>query len=289
MRFLFFATSLAPIGGAIGACGLALEGSHIAIADAGPTHDAPPLPHPGDVPDEQRDAAVGDASVDDAPVSVAYAHTPDTLYKIDVESNQLTRVAAFAGDCETGGVIDLAIDATGRAYATTFTAFHKVDLTTAVCTQIRRAGYPNSLAFVRRGDGGAEELVGYAGTTYSRIDPTTGAITSIGKLTGGYVSSGDIVETPDGGAFLTVTGNGCGDCLLRVDPSTGDIVENLGSVKHESVWGLAAWGNRIHGFSAASGFFSIDRVDGGVVTTDLDAGGITLFYGAASALVPASP
>jgi hypothetical protein len=210
----------------------------------------------------------GASPVDAGEIAVVYAQSADTLYKLDPNTKAVTTVGAFSG-CTS--VIDIAIDQNSNGYVTTSNALYKVNLATAACTHIADGSYPNSLSFVPKGtlDPSVEALVGYVGAQYIRIDTGTGAITNVGNLTGGYQSSGDIVSIIGGGTFLTVNGNGCGDCLLQVDPKTGDLVQNYGSVGHSSVFGLAFWGGTAYGFDDAGDVFSIDVVSGAVVTHDI--------------------
>lgn len=216
----------------------------------------------------------GDAEpvpVDSGPppeVAAVFAHSPSTLYKLDPISKAVTTVGNFNG-CSS--VIDLAIDENGNGFCTTFSGFYKLDLKTAVCTNVSSGSYPNSLSFVPKGtlDPNAEALVGYVGSTYVRINLTTGAVTNVGALTGGYSSSGDIVSVKNGGTFLTVTGNACSDCLLQVDPKTGNLVQNYGTVNHSAVYGLAFWAGTLFGFSNAGELFQITANGNGITTTNI--------------------
>jgi len=224
--------------------------------------------------------------------AVVYAESPNTLYKLDPITNAITIVAPFTGDCaarsDCDGVIDIALDEMSNGYATTFGAIYSFDPTTAVTKFIAKGPYPNSLSFVPKGtlDPSVEALVGYDSAVYIRIDPTTGVITPVGKLTGGYTSSGDIVSVIGGGTFLTVHGPGCNvsDCLLQVDPKTGDIIQNYGSVNHSSVFGLAFWGGIAYGFDNTGQVFSITFPGGKLLATDIaiPGGGPGQFYGAGS-------
>lgn len=218
-------------------------------------------------PPQQPEAAVTPDS--STPVPVVYLHSPDTLYRLDPSTSAIAVVGPFVG-CDE--VIDLALDQSSNAYVTTFSGFYTLDLATAICTLVASGNYPNSLSFVPKGtlDPNVEALVGYFGSQYVRIDPTTGALTTVGSLSGGYQSSGDIVSVIGGGAFLTVVGdNECAmsDCLLQVDPVTGDIVQNYGPLGYVSVWGLAFWGGIAYGFDDAGDVFSIDVTSGSIVTT----------------------
>ena len=202
------------------------------------------------------------------PEAVVYAHSANTLYKLDPTTKAVSVVGDFSG-CSS--VIDIAIDQSGNGYVTTYSAFYKVDLSTAVCTFVANGSYPNSLSFVPKGalDPNVESLVGYFGAKYVRIDPATGAVSTIGGLTGGYQSSVDIVSVIGGGTFLTVNGNGCNDCLLQVDPKTGNVVQSYGAVNHGSVFGLAFWAGTVYGFDDAGQMFSIAWQNGAIATTDI--------------------
>jgi hypothetical protein len=214
-------------------------------------------------------------------VDYVYAHSPDTLYKVDPVAKTMTTVAPFNG-CSS--VIDLAIDQNMNAWVTTFSAVYHLDLKTAVCTLISTGTYPNSLSFVPVGtlDPSVEAMVGYFDSTYVRIDTTTGAVTTVGSLTNGYSSSGDIVSVKGGGTFLTVTGNACADCLLQVNPKTGAMIQNYGSVGHGAVFGIAFWAGTVYGFDNAGELFSIGWSGGKLVTTNIPTTPGLQFWGAGS-------
>jgi hypothetical protein len=213
----------------------------------------------------------GGQQQDSAPpaVAIVYAHSPGTLYKLDPTKNAISVVGPFSGGCSQ--VIDLAIDSMSNAYVTTFTAFYKLDLKTAACTHVSDGSYPNSLSFVPKGtlDPNVEALVGYSGATYVRIDEKTGVITNVGGLTGGYGSSGDIVSVINGGTFLTVKGTNCDDCLLQVNPKTGDMIQSYGSVNHVNVYGLAFWAGTVYGFDNAGEVFSVTWANNQLQTTNI--------------------
>ena len=241
------------------------------------------------------DAQSIDASDASAPKPIVYGHTPDTLYSFDPTTNNVTIVGAFTS-CTQGTaaqVIDLAIDSQMNAYVTTFDGFYSVDLQTAACALIKAGAYPNSLSFVPVGtlDPNLEALVGYFGNTYVRVNVGTGNTTTVGTLTGGYASSGDIVSVEGGGSFLTVTGNGCGDCLLQIDPKTGDMIQNYGQLPHGAVYGLGYWAGTLFGFDANGDVFSISGGgDGGLVTSDITIGdgGVTWWGAGSTTIAPAA-
>jgi hypothetical protein len=206
-----------------------------------------------------------------APTPVVYAQSAGTLYRLDPASKQVAVVGPFSGGCSS--VIDLAIDSASNAYVTTSSDLWSLDLSTAACTHIASGNYPNSLSFVPKGtvDPNAEALVGYVDATYVHINTTTGAVQNVGGLTGSYTSSGDIVSVINGGTFLTVKGgpHNCGDCLLQVNPTTGDLIQDYGSVNHVDVFGLAFWAGTAYGFDNAGEVFSIGWQNGALVTSDI--------------------
>jgi hypothetical protein len=202
-------------------------------------------------------------------IAEVYGHSPDTLYRLDPDTKAVTTVGAFQG---CSGVIDIALDKDSKLLGASFGGLYAIDKSNAHCTLIANGSYPNSLSFVPAGtvDPDKEALVGYLGSTYVRIDPQTGSVSNIGALSGGYASSGDIVSVKGGKSYLTVNGNGCGDCIVEVNPSTGDLVKNWGSVGHGAVYGLAFWAGKAYGFDDAGEIFQIDfAMDGSKVTTSI--------------------
>ncbi|APR86937.1 Peptidyl-prolyl cis-trans isomerase [Minicystis rosea] len=195
-------------------------------------------------------------------VAEVFAHSASVLYRLDPTDKSVTTIGNFQS-CGSS-VIDIAIDKDGTMFATTFSGLYKVNKQNAACTHISDGGYPNSLSFVPKGtvDPNVEALVGYTGSTYVRIDTTTGAVTPIGAISGGYFSSGDIVSVIGGGTYLTVNGNGCSDCIIEVDPKTGDLKKMIGPLGHSAVYGLAFWGGFAYGFDDSGQLFQIDLTNG---------------------------
>jgi len=234
--------------------------------------DAPPGGFGNTTPDTNN---VDEQSSTNQPSEV-WGHGPDTLYRLDPNTKAVTVIGNFSG-CSSGGVMDIALDAESRLFATTRDALWSIDKKTAVCTRIATGSYPNSLSFVPKGtvDANAEALVGYEGGTYVRIDPQTGAKTRIGSIGGGLESSGDIVSVRGGSTYLTVTGGGASgggascsetDCLIEVNPTTGALIKNWGSIGREGVYGLAFWAGKVYAFDTAGELIEV-AFDGGKLTT----------------------
>lgn len=267
MRAGFLAVGVGLVGiSVVGACGgngqklFADSGDDPFIMDSGDNGDGTTLGEAG---------IVDTGAVDTGPppeVAVVYGHSPSVLYRLDPKTKAVTTVGTF--DC-TSSVIDLAIDENSKGFMTTFSGFYSVDLMNAKCTMIAPGNYPNSLSFVPKGtlDPNAEALVGYFGSQYVRISTTTGAISNVGTLTGGYTSSGDIVSVKMGGTFLTVKGTNCSDCLLQVDPKTGNVVQNYGSLGYPDVFGIAFWGGTVYGFTNGGQLFQVTAQNMMIKTT----------------------
>jgi hypothetical protein len=273
MRFSLLLLGVVPLSIAVG-CGSSSAGSGFGGddgSDGGSGADANDGGSVSDSPLFGSDTSLGDGagSMSNQP-AVVYGHSPDTLYKVDPTTKAVTVVGMFQG-CTS--VIDLALDKDSNMVVTTSEGFYSVDPSTAACTMIAQGGsYPNSLSFVPKGtvDQNVEALVGYVGSTYVRIDTTSGAISTIGDLNAsGLASSGDIVSVIGGGTYLTVNGNDCSDCIVSVNPTTGAMIQNYGSVNHGSVFGLAFWAGVAYGFDDGGDLFTITFGATSVTTSDI--------------------
>lgn len=222
---------------------------------ADPNANPAPAPTGGFEPKNPPPPAVNPSEVNEI-----YGHSATTLFKLDPKTSAVTEVGDFSG---CGPVIDIALDEASNLFATSYNALYTVDKTSAQCTEIAKGSYPNSLSFVPKGtvDPNVEALVGYEDASYVRIDPKTGAKSTIGALGGGLTSSGDIVSVKGGKTYLTVKGTGktctTNDCLVEVDPATGALVKNWGSIEHHNVFGLSFWGGKVFGFNEAGDLFEV--------------------------------
>lgn len=194
-----------------------------------------------------------------------FGHSWNTLYKLEPYSKQVEVIGPFQG---CSNIIDLAIDKDSKIIGTSYSGLYWIDKTNAKCTLISTGTYPNSLSFVPAGtlDPNDEALVGYQGSSYVRISTTTGQVTQVGGTIGnGYSSSGDIVSVKGGGTYLTVKGNGCGDCLIEVDPKTGALVKNWGPTGYGSVFGIAFWAGSVYGFTDYGQLFELTFLNGQLI------------------------
>ena len=222
------------------------------------------------------DAQVGDGTTPPL-VGEVFAHSDDTLYKLEPISKTVTVVGTF--DCVGtsgggAGMWDIAVDKDGEMYGSANGlaggSLVRIQRNTAHCdTIVTGSSFPNSMTFVPAGtlDPNEEVLVGYDRADYLRIDKVSGQVTKIGSLnpnsTGEmWESSGDIVSIIDGGTYLTVKvflGPVDGqDAIVEVDPKTGQATKLIGNTSFQKLWGLGYWGGIAYGFSETGQLCSID-------------------------------
>jgi hypothetical protein len=236
----------------------------------------------------QSDASSPGADGSSSGTAIVYGQSASTLYAVNPDTKAVAKVADFKGCGDE--VIDLALDKDSNMYATTTDGVYTVDRTTGQCHQLASGDYPNSLSFVPAGtlDPNVEALVGYSGSTYVRIDTTTGALTNVGEIGKGYASSGDIVSVIGGGTYLTVTDNDAcfdSDCLIEVNPKTGALVTDYGPLGYSNVFGLAFWAGTVYGFDDKGDLFQVTFTQGMAKVTTIpipDAPSNLSFYGAGS-------
>ena len=209
-------------------------------------------------------------------VHEVYGHSATTLYKLEPATKEVTVIGGFKY-CEQ--VIDIALDEKSTLYAVSYDVLYTVDKKTATCTELQRGKFPNSLSFVPKGtlDPNEEALVGYEGGDYVRIDLKNGSQSVIGKLDNGskLISSGDVVSVKGGKTYLTVKGKNTKlncestDCLVEVDPQTGKMIKEWGSIEHQKVFGLSFWGGKVYGFDEKGNLFEVTFGTNKIVTTTI--------------------
>ncbi len=197
-----------------------------------------------------------------------FAHSENTLYRVDTRTRSLTEVGVFQGCTYVG---DIALDESSNIYASTGTELFLVETNTARCTRIAGGKFPNSLSFVPAGtlESDREALVGFQGGDYVKIDPKTGVVTKVGAIGEGLESSGDVVSAKGGKTFVSVKGNGCADCLVEIDPATGKLTQNWGPIGRVDVFGLAFWAGELYAFTNAGEMLLITLDTGKLVATPI--------------------
>lgn len=239
-----------------------------------------PAPAPGEAGDPAAPAPTGDfdqkppPKVEEPEIAEVYGHSAKTLYRLDPKTKQVTVIGDFQG-CKD--IIDIALDESSNLFGAGYDALYRIEKSDASCTEIATGSYPNSLSFVPKGtvDPNEEALVGYDQGDYLRIDTKTGAVTKIGELGSNFRSSGDIVSVKGGKTYLTVKDVGfkgsCTqtDCLVEVDPQTGAVVKNWGSIEHKNVFGLSFWGGKVYGFDDTGNLFEVTFGSKQLATTSI--------------------
>jgi len=200
-----------------------------------------------------------------------YAHSSDTLYRLDTKALSVTLIGAFQ-DAAGGGpitdVTDIALDKDGTMYGVTFSDLYRIDYKSGAvrCTHLATLSTSfNGLTFVPAGtiDPAAEVLVGIANDGgWWRVDVTGGSasakLTQLGSYGGGIASSGDSVGIIGDAVYATVTGLGVDDHVIVVDPTTGKMKTDLGGTGVSGLYGVGYWGGVMYGFASDGKLYSID-------------------------------
>jgi hypothetical protein len=103
-------------------------------------------------------------------VAEVFAHSDDTLFRLDLATNQIEEIGPFGG-CDT--IIDIALDADSVMYGTSYGSLWRIDRTNASCTHVADGTFPNSLSFVPAGTLDPDEEARWSATS----TPTTSAST----------------------------------------------------------------------------------------------------------------
>ncbi|MBL8741103.1 MAG: hypothetical protein JNK04_08420 [Myxococcales bacterium] len=216
-----------------------------------------------------------------------FGHSRTTLYKLNPTTKDVGIVDTFK---QCANIEDIALDKDSNLYGTNAEGLYSIDKETASCTLIAAGDYPNSLSFVPAGtlDPGKEALVGFLDDQYVRIDTVTGAITNVGAPWGNdFVSSGDIVSVKDGPTYLTIKdadpdANVCADCLVTINPATGAILKDYGSLGYDKVFGAAFWAGSVYGFTNDGELFEIVVENNQLTTNPIATPDGLSFWGAGS-------
>jgi hypothetical protein len=259
-------------------------------ADVGPP-DAPPTPCTSNA---QCDNGVAcDVNACDL-VTGTCTHTPDdALCSAGFVCQPPCMAASFAEDPSTlygvslpaGGVMsigpttlvldDIALDPSGTLYGVGDGNVYTVDTKTGAvktATPLSYPGFLNALDFAPDGT-----LYAAGGNTLFTIDPATGVTAEVATYPAPYASSGDLAVIGTQ-LFATVTGDGTTDSLLFVDLTTFSVTV-VGPTGYVSIWGLAAYGTQLFGYTDSGHVLQIDPTT--AKSTLLASTGIG-FYGASA-------
>lgn len=198
-------------------------------------------------------------------VEVVYAHTAQTLYRIDPDTLGISSVGTFAwpADVTFDSMTDLAINRDGQMVGISTQRVYAVNPDTAECTRL--ASFSGSgfvgLSFLPSSDIDAETEVLVAASwngSVIQIDPDTGATTPLGNYGGDLGASGDLVSVVGAGTFATVTSEEASDSLAVVDPLTGVATVVGSGTGFSDIFGLGFWAGTVYGFTASGEFILID-------------------------------
>lgn len=243
-----------------------------------------------------------------------YVHGPYSLYKFEPIKAALTPIGDF--DCLLGdpsgtadsGMHDLAVDSSGRIFgvakvrgtdAEIFTAnvIVSVDKETGSCKKELtidsrlldpRGGLElRGLSFVPRGTLSASEEALVALEIYGayiQIDLKNQRALRIGALGDGAsawkTKGADIVSILGADTYATVQGPMLDERLVALDPKTGQVRADIGSLGNTIFGGLAYWGGTLYGFTVAGRIFSVDPTSARTAEIPIKAPAGTRFDGA---------
>jgi streptogramin lyase len=189
-----------------------------------------------------------------------YAHTGTTLYTVDSDSFDLDEIGTF--DAPDGDAMnDLAITPRGEIYGIGATALYTIDGSTAHATLVAEVGGEHNVGMTFLPDGSL--LAADKAGGVRRIDPETGEVEELGAYGHGYGTAGDLVAVADG-TMYTIADRGrehdgaAEDILLRIDPETGESIERVGPIGHQSVFGTAYANGRVYAFTRGGEIVEID-------------------------------
>jgi hypothetical protein len=213
-----------------------------------------------------------------------YAHTSNTLYRVDPDTLAITKVGDFSFGL-ADQMTDIAIDKTGLMVGVSFTAVYRVDTTNAHTTQLSNnlADTFNGLSFVPAasvGLTGDDVLIGTRtgdGKVF-KVDPMTGATTQAGDMGAAFSSSGDLVAVAGFGMVQTVKDGSAHDRLARLAPNTFSATAIGTDTGFDDIWGVGFWKGTIYGFTDGGQFIKIDPSTG---VATLVAGNGPAWWGAA--------
>jgi hypothetical protein len=218
--------------------------------------------------DERSRACFADPDPDLCPISHrcdpvtgcvvrALAHEAGQLYEVDLPGGE-TLAAGFSPYSLT----DIALHPDGTLYGVAYDVIVQVELATGATVELSRLGVFELLNALDAAPDGTLYAAG-SGLVY-RIDRRTGAASNVAGLPPGTVSAGDIAFV-SGRMLVTVAPAfdpmlGVSS-LVEVDVAGGRS-RNLGSIGFRCVWGLAAYGSQLYGFTCERQLISIDPLTG---------------------------
>jgi hypothetical protein len=214
-----------------------------------------------------------------------YGHSDHVLYHIDLPNKMLIEVGPFNAPMVNGSedtITDLAVapDANNTIYVisktTLYTADPKDGHVTTVGPVTACGTYAVALTFMPDGTLYAADYKG----AFCKIDISTNPpkVTLVGQIGNGMAIAGDLVAVTDSATGQGVmygtaynlsdasnTGSQIDNILVRIDPSTGHIVQTVGMTGFPKLFGVAFAQGQVFGFVHSD---SMNHNTGQVVTID---------------------
>jgi hypothetical protein len=203
---------------------------------------------------------------------LVYAHSSTTLYEVDPFLMTISQIASVPS------LYDFDTDMSGTLYGisppSSVYMFDDASLTwNQIATLSHNNGTLNGFCI-----DSSNNVYATVGNGIYSIDTSSGYVSLIGNIGGGFESSGDCVVDKVDGIYMTSPASG-GDDLVRIDSNTG-VGTLVGNTGVPGIYGLtSAWGY-MFGFTGNGSLIRIDKTNG--AATLLHAFPNIVFYGSAS-------
>lgn len=216
----------------------------------------------GQTPDASSSDSASGTDGQNVETSRVYAHSGDTLYRIDTVNLGTVQVGAMTG-LGTQSMTDLAIDKADHMVGITLDKLYSIEPTTGVVTLIKdlsqSASNFTSLSYVPAdlNDPASADILVSANSfgDVFQIDPAAGTATKIGSYgtvaNGKVGSSGDLIGVRGLGIYATVdigTAPNSNDYLAKIDPVTWTATPLGTGTGFDNIFGLGYWAGKFYGF-----------------------------------------
>ncbi len=189
-------------------------------------------------------------------VAQALIHDNDALYQVDLPAGDFTRLTRLAAR-----FTDIALASDRRLYGVNFDSVFEVDDILGGVRPLFPS--PGELVALEEGPGGRLFGAGQDDRIVA-MDPMSGAWEQVARLPAGWVASGDIAFV-DGRMLVTVTDEASSETrdnqLAEVDLEGGG-ARLLGYTGFPCIWGVAAFGDLLYGFTCHGALIRIDPFTG---------------------------
>lgn len=205
--------------------------------------NVPPTVYPPDPDPEPEPEPEPEVPVAEAPV---YANTSGELFEVEPSTGLRTSIGQFRDsltNAPVDGFFDIAINNSGAVYGGTDEGIYRIDPETAqverVCDSTTR---PLGMAFT------PDDRLLVAGDEYiTHLNLGNCQETDVVSGTP-YLTSGDIVNLPDGFVYWTVEEGDHEDGLVRIDPSNWSL-SYVGLIPFGKLYGIGYAEGQLFGFS----------------------------------------